>query len=221
MLNVIFIIDRHILPGAELDVRVSLLRTGGYATGTGNSELRSPDRARRGLLRSVLPPWEKHQTAYFEQARSLVQERARAGRIGSARAAHRADHRHQLRRYTRGPLHHLPPGGRRSALRGTRRAAQDASVLRGHGRRPAQRPLGAAPQVLRLRLHRLPRRAGPRPGERLQPRRGRILARSAAGLRDAGQLAQGFRAAPEGQGVHGGQLRAVPHRARISPARRT
>ena len=55
--------------------------------------------------------------------------------------------------------------------------------------------------------------------ETVQPRRRRILARPAAGLRDAGQLAQGFRLAAEGQGVHGGQLRAVPHRQRISPAR--
>ena len=63
--------------------------------------------------------------------------------------------------------------------------------------------------------------AGPRPGDVLQPRRGRILAGAAAGLRHAGQLAQGFRAQAEGQGVHGSQLRAVPHARKISPARRT
>ncbi len=47
---------RHVLPRAELDFRFSLLRGPTYATGTGNCKLRSSDRARRGLLRSVLPP---------------------------------------------------------------------------------------------------------------------------------------------------------------------
>ena len=91
-------------------------------------------------------------------------------------------------------------------------AAQVASLLGRHGRRAAQRPLGAPPQVRRLRLHRLPRRPGPRPRNQVQPRRGRVLARAPHRLRDPGHLAQGFRSQAQGQRVHGGQLRPVPHR---------
>ncbi len=47
---------RHVLPRAELDLRLALLRTDAYATGTGNRKLRGTDRSRRRLLRSVLSP---------------------------------------------------------------------------------------------------------------------------------------------------------------------
>ena len=49
----------------------------------------------------------------------------------------------------------------------------------------------------------------------LRARRGSLLARAAARLRDAGDLAQGLRAEAQGQGVHGGQLRPVPHRREL------
>ena len=66
--------------------------------------------------------WERHQTAYFEQARSLAKNEQERAELEARSPAHRADHRHQLRRYPRGPLHHLPHRGRRSALRRPRRS---------------------------------------------------------------------------------------------------
>ena len=120
--------DRNLLPRAELDVRVPLLRT---------------DRMRLALAIAsfvvlivhgvvfydqFFHKWEHHQTAYFEQARSSKNEQE--GELEARSPAHPADHRHQFRRHPRGPLHHLPHGGRRPALRGTLRAAQDVIPTR-------------------------------------------------------------------------------------------
>ena len=86
--------------------------------------------------------WERHQTAYFEQARSLSKN---DGRPSWMRARpDPADDRHQLRRHARGPLHHLPHGGRRSALRRPRAAAQVASLFGGDGRRRSATAAGSA-----------------------------------------------------------------------------
>ena len=112
--------------------------------------------------------WERHQTAYFEQARTHGQERrASEAELEDAHAA--ASSRSSSRsfgetRVDRCTTCHIAADDPRFAR--PRRAAEDPSLFRRHGRRPAQRPLGAPPQVHRFRLHRLPRRPGPRPGDR-------------------------------------------------------
>ncbi len=108
---------RHVLPGTELDVRLPLLRTTRMRLALAIASFVVLIVHGVVFYDQFFHRWERHQTAYFDQARSLSKNEARTGGTGSPQPAHRADHRHQLRRHARGPLHHLPHRERRSALR--------------------------------------------------------------------------------------------------------
>ena len=81
ILNVIFIIIGTFFRGTELDVRLSVLRTDAYATGTGNCEFRRSDRTRRRLLRSVLPPLGAASDRLLRAGAVADQERTRTAEL--------------------------------------------------------------------------------------------------------------------------------------------
>ncbi len=206
---------RHVLPRAELVVRVSVLR--------GLTRMRLALAIASFVILIVhgvvfydqfFHHWERHQTAYFDQAQVAGQPTAkRRPNWKRATPQHRADHRHAASAtpaWTAASPATSPPTIRASP---------------GHAQPLKTHPYSAALGDVQRNGHWERRHKfsdfgctvchdgqGRGLETDLQPRRGRILARAAAGLRDAGQLAQGFRAQAEGQGVHGSQLRPVPHR---------
>ncbi len=108
--------------------------------------------------------WQDHQKKYFKEAAADLHERRRQGDARRAPARDRADDRPQLRLRARRPLPDVPHRRRRPALHEGRPAAAHA-------------PAGPRPPLRDVRLHDLPRRAGPR-GRR---RAGATAARSGRG----------------------------------------
>ena len=164
--------------------------------------------------------WENYQTAYFDQAKSLAKTAPENESLESRRPRIEQYHRHPVRRYARRSLRHLPHRHGRSALRGTRPAAAGPSVLQALGDSFVNGKWERRHKFTDFGCTVCHDGQGRGLKNRLQPRRGRVLAGAAPGLRHAGELAQGVSSPSQGQRVHAGQLRAVPHRRKLSPAPR-
>jgi hypothetical protein len=184
------------------------------------ASFRSSDRTRRRLLRSVLSPLGAAPDRLLRSGAVAVEERARAGGTGSARAAHRADHRHAVRRHAvdRCTTCHIAADDPRFEVREPLEAHPYSTALGDYQRNGRWERRHKFSDFGCTVCH-----DGQGRGLKTFYSHGedRILARADAGLRDPVQLAQGFRAQAEGQRVHGSQLRPVPHRGAISPARPT
>ena len=159
--------------------------------------------------------WERHQTAYFEQARSLTKNEAERAELEA-----RSPKIEQIivtsfgdTRVDRCTTCHIAQ--RRSALHGPRAAAEGAPYSAAMGDVPTNGRWERRHKFADFGCTVCHDGQGRGLDNQVQPRRGRVLARSADRLRHAGQLAQGFRRQAQGQGVHGGQLRAVPHRREL------
>ena len=151
--------------------------------------------------------WEDDQMAYFNQALAQVKTGAertslegRQPKIEQTIVTAFGDARRDAHR----SLRELPHRGGRPPVCFIQRAAPHPPLHGSDRGRDSQRPLGAAAQVLRIRLHILPRRPGTRPGGGRRSRRGSLLALPDAGLHDSDQLEQGDRGASARPGVHAG-----------------
>ncbi len=125
----------------------------------------------------------------------------------------------QLRRDARGPLHHLPHRDRRSALRVPRRAAEDAPLLQRATGRPEKNGKWERRHKFSDFGCTVCHDGQGRGLEAFDSAwRRPLLAGSAARLRHPGQLARRTSSPQaQGQGVHAGQLRPVPHGREASP----
>ena len=108
--------------------------------------------------------WEDNQKAYLTQALAMAKTPAERASIEGRDPKHRADDRDGVSAIPGSTAARAATSRLTILASFSARATAHASLSGGDGRRAEKWPLGAAPQIQRVWLHRLPRRTRPRPG---------------------------------------------------------